>query len=408
MNLQLFYKPNNFSGKISITGSKSESNRMLLLQAIYPNIKLKNISNSDDTNAIISALESKDEVIDIHHAGTAMRFLSAYFAFKPKSKIILTGSNRMQNRPIKILIDALRDLGAIINYIKLEGFPPIQIKGLIPKNNLVKLSATTSSQYISALMLVAPKLSEGLTIELSGKISSLPYIKMTESLLKNIGVKVEFQNRKIIISNKKFVIDQTLTIESDWSSASYFYSIAALSKKSIITLNSYNKNSLQGDSCLLDIFLKLGVSSEFKKNSLIIKKISNFKYPKLISLDLINSPDLAQTIAVTCFGLGIDCELFGLHTLKIKETDRLNAIKNELTKLGADVNVTNESIHIKSSKMLNANIKISTYEDHRMAMAFAPLAIKTPLLIEDPSVVNKSYPSFWNDIEKIGFQNFQI
>ena len=203
MNLQLFYKPNNFSGKISITGSKSESNRMLLLQAIYPNIKLKNISNSDDTNAIISALESKDEVIDIHHAGTAMRFLSAYFAFKPKSKIILTGSNRMQNRPIKILIDALRDLGAIINYIKLEGFPPIQIKGLIPKNNLVKLSATTSSQYISALMLVAPKLSEGLTIELSGKISSLPYIKMTESLLKNIGVKVEFKNRKIIISNKK-------------------------------------------------------------------------------------------------------------------------------------------------------------------------------------------------------------
>ena len=231
---------------------------------------------------------------------------------------------------------------------------------------------------------------------------------MTESLLKNIGVKVEFQNRKIIVSNKKFVIDQTLTIESDWSSASYFYSIAALSKKSIITLNSYNKNSLQGDSCLLDIFLKLGVSSEFKKNSLIIKKISNFKYPKIISLDLINSPDLAQTIAVTCFGLGIDCELFGLHTLKIKETDRLNAIKNELTKLGADVNVTNESIHIKSSKMVNANIKISTYEDHRMAMAFAPLAIKTPLLIEDASVVNKSYPSFWNDIEKIGFQNFQI
>ena len=404
MNIKLLYKPNNFSGKIYITGSKSESNRLLLLQAIYPNIKLNNVSNSDDTNMIINALKSSKKNIDIHHAGTAMRFLTAYYAFKLNSDIVLTGSERMQNRPIKILIDALKDLGALIEYQKINGFPPIRIKGSKPLKSFVKLSSSTSSQYVSALMLVAPKILNGLTIELFGKTTSLPYIKMTESLLKNIGVKVEFENNKIKIFNKETISNQTITIESDWSSASYFYSIAALSERSIIRLNSYKKKSLQGDDCLIEIYEKLGVSSKFEGDTLVIEKLSDFKNPKRIYLNLINSPDLAQTIAVTCIGLCIDSELHGLHTLKIKETDRLSALKKELTKFGADVHTTEESIHVKSSKKLNQNIKVSTYQDHRMAMAFAPLAIKTSLMIEDASVVNKSYPDFWNDLHKIGFR----
>ena len=403
MDIKLSFKSNNFSKKIHITGSKSESNRLLILKSIYPNIQIDNLSNSEDTTMIIDAFMSSEKIIDIHHAGTAMRFLTAYFAFKPDCNIILTGSERMQNRPIRILVDALRDIGASIEYQKEKGFPPIKIKGSIPFKDLVKLSTSTSSQYISALMLIAPKMLNGLEIELTGKITSLPYIKMTVSLLKNIGVKVIFDKQKIKVFNKKSVNNQTVTIESDWSSASYFYSIVSLSENSVIRLNSFKKNSLQGDSCLVDIYYKLGVSSRFEENTLILEKILNFKYPKSISLNLINSPDLAQTIAVTCYGLGISCKLNGLHTLKIKETDRLVALKNELTKFGAQVSITDESFDLKFSKILNQNIKVSTYQDHRMAMAFAPLAIKTPLIISDSDVVNKSYPNFWNDIEKIGF-----
>jgi len=408
MNIHLLYKPNNFSGKINITGSKSESNRLLILQAIYPNIKLNNISNSDDTNNIINALKFSRKNINIHHAGTAMRFLTAYYAFKLDSDIVLTGSERMQKRPIKILVNALKDLGALIEYQKDNGFPPLKITGSIPLNNYVKLSSSTSSQYISALMLVAPKILNGLTIHLYGKITSMPYIKMTELLLKKIGVKVEFEKQKIKIFNKETIDDQVIDIESDWSSASYFYSIVSLSDRSIIRLNSYKNKSLQGDACLMEIYEKLGVSSVFEGDTLVLEKKHEFIKPKYISLNLIDSPDLAQTIAVTCFGLEIDCELFGLHTLKIKETDRLSALKNELTKLGACVSITDESIHLKYSKILNQNIKICTYQDHRMAMAFAPLAIKTSIIIEEASVVNKSYPDFWNDLEKIGFQYNKI
>ena len=408
MNIHLLYKPNNFSGKINITGSKSESNRLLLLQAIYPNIKLNNISNSDDTNTIINALKFSRKNINIHHAGTAMRFLTAYYAFKLDSDIVLTGSERMQKRPIKILVNALKDLGALIEYQKDNGFPPLKITGSIPLNNYVKLSSSTSSQYISALMLVAPKILNGLTIHLYGKITSMPYIKMTELLLKKIGVKVEFEKQKIKIFNKETIDDQVIDIESDWSSASYFYSIVSLSDRSIIRLNSYKNKSLQGDACLMEIYEKLGVSSVFEGDTLVLEKKHEFIKPKYISLNLIDSPDLAQTIAVTCFGLEIDCELFGLHTLKIKETDRLSALKNELTKLGACVSITDESIHLKYSKILNQNIKICTYQDHRMAMAFAPLAIKTSIIIEEASVVSKSYPDFWNDLEKIGFQYSKI
>ena len=404
MDIHLSHSPRNFTGKINITGSKSESNRLLLLQAIYPNLILSNISNSDDTQTIINALKSSKSIVDIHHAGTAMRFLIAYYAFKLKSIVLLTGSKRMQERPIKILVNALKELGAIIEYQKVNGFPPIKIKGTNPLKNSVKLSSSVSSQYISALMLVAPKMSDGLTIELSGEMTSLPYIKMTESLLKTIGVEVEFKNQKLTIFNKETINNKTISIESDWSSASYFYSIVALSEYSSLRLSSYKKKSLQGDSCLMHIYKKLGVFSKFEGNTLVLKKLSDFNTPKQISLNLINSPDIAQTIAVTCYGLGIDCNLYGLHTLKIKETDRLSALKKELIKLGAKISITDESIHIKSSKIKNHNIRVSTYQDHRMAMAFAPLATKVPLIIENDNVVKKSYPDFWKDLQRIGFQ----
>tara|TARA_B100001059_G_scaffold66447_1_gene62936 strand:- start:614 stop:1840 length:1227 start_codon:yes stop_codon:yes gene_type:complete len=404
MNIHLFNNPNKISGNINITGSKSESNRLLILQALYSNIKLKNISNSDDTNTLKKALSSSNSLININHAGTAMRFLTAYFAIKLKKETVLTGSKRMTERPIKILVDALLMLGAEISYEGDMGFPPIKIKNTISSNNFIELPSSTSSQYISSLMLIAPKMSDGLTIQMSGIITSLPYIKMTVSILKKLGIDVKFNNNKIIISNQESIDSKTINIESDWSSSSYFFSIIALSEDSVLRLNRFNKNSLQGDSILRNIYEKLGVSSHFEGHNLVLKKIKNFDIPDNITINLIDSPDIAQTIAVTCFGLGISCDLTGLHTLKIKETDRLKALKNELTKLGAKVSATNESIHIKPSSQVLNNIKISTYQDHRMAMAFAPLAIKTALIIEDSSVVSKSYPGFWSDLQSIGFQ----
>jgi|TARA_B100001094_G_C18195666_1_gene810682 3-phosphoshikimate 1-carboxyvinyltransferase len=404
MNIHLLNNPNKISGNINITGSKSESNRLLILQALYSNIKLKNISNSDDTNTLKKALSSSNSLININHAGTAMRFLTAYFAIKLKKETVLTGSKRMTERPIKILVDALLMLGAEISYEGKMGFPPIKIKNTISSNNFIELPSSTSSQYISSLMLIAPKMSDGLTIQMSGIITSLPYIKMTVSILKKLGIDVKFNNNKIIISNQESIDSKTINIESDWSSSSYFFSIIALSEDSVLRLNRFNKNSLQGDSILRNIYEKLGVSSHFEGHNLVLKKIKNFDIPDNITINLIDSPDIAQTIAVTCFGLGISCDLTGLHTLKIKETDRLKALKNELTKLGAKVSATNESIHIKPSSQVLNNIKISTYQDHRMAMAFAPLAIKTALIIEDSSVVSKSYPGFWSDLQSIGFQ----
>ena len=404
MNIHLLNNPNKISGNINITGSKSESNRLLILQALYSNIKLKNISNSDDTNTLKKALSSSNSLININHAGTAMRFLTAYFAIKLKKETVLTGSKRMTERPIKILVDALLMLGAEISYEGDMGFPPIKIKNTISSNNFIELPSSTSSQYISSLMLIAPKMSDGLTIQMSGIITSLPYIKMTVSILKKLGIDVKFNNNKIIISNQESIDSKTINIESDWSSSSYFFSIIALSEDSVLRLNRFNKNSLQGDSILRNIYEKLGVSSHFEGHNLVLKKIKNFDIPDNITINLIDSPDIAQTIAVTCFGLGISCDLTGLHTLKIKETDRLKALKNELTKLGAKVSATNESIHIKPSSQVLNNIKISTYQDHRMAMAFAPLAIKTALIIEDSSVVSKSYPGFWSDLQSIGFQ----
>jgi len=411
MNLLLKSSTVNLQSAISITGSKSETNRLLLLQALYSNLILENISNSDDSEVMAKALSTdyQTELVEVHHAGTTMRFLTAFFAIQENREVVLTGSSRMQERPIKILVDALRLLGAEISYEANEGFPPIRIKGKKLIQNKVSLPANVSSQYISALLLIAPKLENGLELTLEGEITSVPYIKMTLSLLNEIGIETSFVGNKITVKSLSHIPNPlSLIVESDWSSASYFYSIIALSEIGTeITLSSYKKNSLQGDSFLAEIYKDFGVQTFFDNNKIHLRR-SQISIPKSLILNLNNSPDIAQTIAVTCFGLGIGCHLTGLHTLKIKETDRLLALKNELEKLGATVVVTDFSLTIQSySPPLEGcpkgGVAIKTYQDHRMAMAFAPLALKTDLIIDEAEVVSKSYPTFWNDLKKIGF-----
>lgn len=389
--------------KINISGSKSESNRMLILQAQFPNISIENLSESDDTKVLKEGLKTTKGIVDVHHAGTAMRFLTAYFAAKEGAEIILTGSQRMQERPIGILVDALKSLGAEIEYLKNEGFPPLKIKGKSIQKSEVAIEANISSQYISALMLVAPMLPKGLKISLEGKTTSIPYIEMTLSLLKNIGIKGNFSRNEITISSAESIEKTTLVVESDWSSASYFYSLVALFEDTKLTLGSFSEESLQGDAALVQIYDSLGVQTVFDTSTKTISlSKKNTELPDSLLLDLSNTPDLAQTIAVTCFGLGISCKLTGLHTLKIKETDRLLALKNELEKLGATIQVDESSLNLEKSSKINSNIIIETYQDHRMAMAFAPLSLKTNLTINNAEVVSKSYPNFWKDIQKTG------
>ncbi len=426
MNLHL-QKPKVKSqkSKVKITGSKSETNRLLLLQALYPNISLENVSNSDDSEVMESIIHNSQlptvtlsavevpQLFNVHHAGTAMRFLTAYFAIQEEKEVVLTGSSRMKERPIKILMEALQQLGAEITYEENEGFPPIKIIGKKLTKNNVSLPANVSSQYISALLLIAPKLENGLELTLEGEITSIPYIKMTLALLNEIGIETSFIENKITVKPLLTINSKLLTIESDWSSASYWFSIVALSEIGTqITLSSYKQNSLQGDSALVEIYNNFGVETIFNNdNSITISKTSNLKLDssecelakQTLNFELNNCPDIAQTIAVTCFGLGIGCHLTGLHTLKIKETDRLEALKNELTKLGANVSVTNDSLTLEPSEKINENISIKTYQDHRMAMAFAPLALIVPIIIEEAEVISKSYPTFWDDLKSVGF-----
>ncbi len=388
--------------EIIISGSKSESNRLLILQNLFPEVSLGNLSDSDDSVHLQNALSSEDEVINIGHAGTAMRFLTSYFAINEGREIILTGSERMQNRPIEVLVNALKDLGAKISYEDKIGYPPIRIKGAKIEKNKVQINGNVSSQYISSLLLIASKLENGLEIELLGEVTSVPYIKMTLSLLNEIGIETIFNENVIKVSPNNLIKKQTLVVESDWSSASYFYSIIALAKiGSEIKLSAYKFESLQGDSCLADIYTHFGVETTFGQNFIILKKLRETS-SKTLSLDLNNAPDIAQTIVVTCFAEGIKCNLQGLHTLKIKETDRLEALEKELTKLGAIISITNNSLYLEKSLRINKNISIKTYEDHRMAMAFTPLSLRVPIIILNAEVVTKSYQQFWSHMKKIG------
>ena len=349
-------------------------------------------------------LIGNDEIVDIHHAGTAMRFLTAYFATQPGREVVLTGSPRMKERPIKILVEALRQLGAIITYEAEEGYPPIRIVGKKLSESKVALPADVSSQYISALLLIAAGLENGLELTLEGKITSIPYIMMTLQLLKEVGITGHFEGNTIRVARMiEALAPVTVTVESDWSSASYFYSIVALaSPGTVITLSSYKANSLQGDSALADLYQSFGVETTFENKYVVLKKTATPL--QSVTFELNHTPDIAQTIAVTCFGLGIGCHLTGLHTLKIKETDRLEALKTELEKLGAAIAVTDDSLTLEAATTITTNVSIATYHDHRMAMAFAPLALRVPIIIADAGVVSKSYPDFWNDLKALNFE----
>ena len=387
--------------KITISGSKSISNRLLVLQSIFPNITIKNLSTSDDTRHMLDALKSSSSKINIGHAGTAMRFLTSLFSVKKNSIVEIYGSKRMHKRPISILVKSLKEIGAKIEYLENSGFPPLKITGQKLKSNKLKIDSSISSQFISSLILISPKIEGGLEIEMTGKDTSAPYIEMTMDLLKKIGVLVKHQHNIISINQKDKIKAIDIMVEPDWSSASYYYSIVSLAEIGYcLELVNFNSHSIQGDKRVTKIFELFGVKTTFLDKLIRLEKIS--KAEKIISLDLSSNPDLAQTIAVTCLALKISCTLTGLHTLKIKETDRIIALENEIKKFNIFPVVTNESIEFNASKAIFNATKILTYEDHRMAMAFACLAIKTDLEIEDSGVVSKSYPEFWEHVSSIG------
>ena len=390
-------------GDVSISGSKSESNRLILLRAYTSYFKIFNLSDSDDTQLMLSAIESDKKEINIGHAGTAMRFLTSYYSSISENSKVLTGSNRMRQRPISILVDALIDLGCDIEYIEKRGFPPLKINGKNILNNSVTLPADVSSQYISSLIMLGVSLENGLKIKLSSEITSLPYILMTKKIVERIGGIIKIDDKDITIEPFKEKVIPEQFVESDWSSASYFFSIAALSNSATLTLSTFFKDSLQGDSKLVDIYKIFGIETKFEEDHIILRK-NKIDLPKSINLNLKDSPDLAQTIIITCLGLGVDCTLNGLHTLKIKETDRLIALKNEIEKFNVDkVEITKNSITLENNSNLKHEVVIETYNDHRMAMSFAPLSLKVPLKINNPEVVTKSYINFWNDLESLGF-----
>ena len=393
------------NNQLAVTGSKSESNRLLLLNQLFENVlKLENVSNSEDSQLMQKALANQSDLIDIHHAGTAMRFLTAYYSIQNGRNITLTGSERMKQRPIKVLVDALNKLGAEISYQENEGFPPLQIKGRKITQDSITIPSNISSQYISALCLIGTKLENGLTINLDGKIISVPYIQMTIQLLNRAGIKANFEGNTISIPFTASIESQTIQVESDWSSASYYYSLIALSKNSEIKISTYFEDSLQGDSALQTIYTdNFGVISTFENGILTLKNNPEFQFKESVELNLINTPDIAQTIAATCVGLKLKCHLTGLETLKIKETDRLVALKNELEKFGAIITITDDSLTIEAYQDFTETPTLETYNDHRMAMCMAPLAQLFTIRIKDEMVVEKSYPTFWEDWKQLGF-----
>lgn len=403
MNKHLDKKISQIQARIKLPASKSLSNRALILNALakssYP---IENLSDSDDTVVMINALNSTENFINVGAAGTAMRFLTAYFALKEGERT-LTGSERMKQRPIKLLVDALNSIGGKIEYLEKEGFPPLKIHGNDLIGGIVHLNGGVSSQYISALMMIAPYVKNGLEIVLEGKIISKPYIEMTKNLMKEFGVKVKFENNRIIIPPQVY---QPIhyQVESDWTAASYWYEVLSISGEGEIFLEGLNENSYQGDSKVAQLFEMLGVSTHYLSEGVLLTPTK--KYIRKFEYNFINQPDLAQTFAVTCCLLNIPFHFQGLESLKIKETNRIAALINELEKLGYILQEPNEGELVwsgekKSILLKEKPISISTYEDHRMAMAFAPVSLIMPIIIENAEVVSKSYPHFWEDFEKI-------
>lgn len=395
----------NLNGIITIPSSKSESNRILIIKELSNyNFKINNLSNSDDTIILQNILNNKNNnnnVFDVGAAGTTMRFLTSYFSILSGERI-LTGSNRMKSRPIKILVDALNSIGANISYIEKDGYPPIKIKGNPNITGKIQIDSTISSQYITSLILIAPILKNGLVLEFKNNKVSESYITMTLDIIKKFGINYILNNNILEIQNQKYKKIDEYTIEGDWSSVSYWYSFAALSNNCNLIINGLKYPSLQGDSIISKIFESFGVKTEFIETGIKLIKTDNIT--KEFNFDFINCPDLAQTVIVIMSCLGISGKLTGLKTLKIKETNRIFALKNELLKFGINCNIIDDSIYIDNPKIKYSIDNIETYEDHRMAMSFSVLSmIFSNIKIKNPLVVSKSYPSFYSDLEKCGF-----
>jgi len=399
-NKQLYFPVQELNLDIQLPSSKSISNRALIINALaYGHYDIQNLSDCDDTEVTVKALNSNDTTFDIGAAGTAMRFLTAFLS-KTVGEWVITGSERMKNRPIKLLVDALNSLGAKIEYVEKEGYPPLKIYGSALMGGEVSLDGGVSSQYISALMMIAPYMVNGLKIMLTGKIISVPYIKMTQQIMKDFGVDVNFEKNEIDIRPQSYQ-PIPYKIESDWSAASYWYEALSIVGKGRIFLNGLRQRSTQGDSRVAELFTQLGVNTEYTSEGVMLTSSEN--YTGEFSYDFTGQPDLAQTFAVTCCLREIPFHFRGIQSLKIKETDRVAALINELKKTGFLLVEPKEGeLAWNGEKCEPAqDISIKTYDDHRMAMAFAPAAIKIPLTIEDPGVVTKSYPRFWDDFEKI-------
>lgn len=397
------YKTNQISGLVkNLPASKSISNRAIIIKALAGNsARLLNLSDANDTRLMLALISSKDQVLDVEDAGTTMRFLTAFKSINNESCLI-TGTDRMKQRPIKILVDALRTIGAEIEYPEQEGFPPVKIVGFsVQKAREVTIRGDVSSQYISALMMIAPTLLQGLLIRFEGKVTSRPYLEMTASLMRQFGAFVDFTNTAINIPHQKYR-STNVTVESDWSAASYWFAFTALADQAEITLPNITLESLQGDRVIVDIMKLLGVNAELKGSDLILTKKDHVAE---ISQNFTDCPDLAQTVAVVCAAKGITGKFTGLESLRIKETDRIKALQTELGKIGAAFSENHGTwVLTPASKAIPNNILFNTYLDHRMAMAFAPLSTLADIIIEDPAVTRKSYPKFWDDVELVGIK----
>ncbi len=395
------YKTNQISGLVkNLPSSKSISNRAIIIKALAGNsAELLNLSDANDTQLMLRLIASKDQALDVEDAGTTMRFLTAFKSITGESCLI-TGTDRMKYRPIKILVDALRTIGADIEYPEKDGFPPVKIVEFSgQKAREVSIRGDVSSQYISALMMIAPTLPQGLLIRFEGKVTSRPYLEMTASLMRQFGAYVDFTDAGINIPHQKYR-STTVTVESDWSAASYWFAFTALAEKAEITLPNITLESLQGDRVIVDIMKQLGVSAELKGSDLQLTKKNHVTE---IGWNFTDCPDLAQTIAVVCAAKGIVGKFTGLESLRIKETDRIQALQTELGKIGASfVEKDGKWILAPALKGIQNGILFNTYLDHRMAMAFAPLATLADIIIEDPAVTRKSYPKFWDDVALTG------
>jgi len=405
-NYQIIAPQGKLQNQIKLSASKSESNRVLIIQALCEEkFTIENLSDAKDTIVLRQLLNASADVLDVGPAGTTMRFLTAFFAGQINRNILLTGSARMLERPIKPLVEALCQLGAEIVYSENEGYPPLKIVGKKLPGGEITIPANISSQFITALLLIAPTLEQGLHLRLAGKVISRSYINMTLRLLKYFGIDSEWIAETIFVPAQSYV-PRSIKIEPDWSGASYFYSLAALSRGASFFISDLQRESLQGDSVIAKIMESFSVETIYGPQGIEIRRAEGeLVLPDYFEYDFTDCPDLAQTVAVVCAGLNVRARLTGLESLVIKETDRIKALVTELSKAGFSLVGTDNALNIEPVATHRNSLAVETYHDHRMAMAFAPLSLCfDQLLIKDIEVVEKSYPGFWRDLLNTGFK----